>query len=434
MDILTENDSFGQYPQSYYAATTNFLGPFSNLKENISCDVCIVGGGYTGLSSAVALSELGYDVVLLEAHRVGFGASGRNGGQVSSGQRWNQTKLVRHFGYEIAEKLWFVGEAAKKQVADLIKKHKIECEFCEGIIHAELKKKNIADLEKEVKFINSAYGYNKVEVLDQQSIKRFLGTDKYIAGTIDRGAGHLHPLKYAIGLAKAARDGGVRIFEKTRVVDIKAQDPITLVTKEKNMVRAKKLVMACNGYIGDLLPKIYSRVLPINNFIVATEPLDSKMARSLIKGNFAVADSKFVVNYYKISSDKRLIFGGGENYRYRFPNDIKSKVRKSMLEIYPQLSEIKIDYAWGGTLAVTMTRLPDFQRLNANVYSASGYSGQGVALASLAGKIIAESIKGESKKFDLMSSLPTPIFPGGRFMRWPIMVLGMLSFKLRDKF
>ncbi len=433
MDILTENDKLGEYPNSYYAATTDLLPLFNSAERNISCDVCVVGGGYTGLSTALCLSESGYSVTVLEAHRVAFGASGRNGGQVSSGQRWSVCELRKAFGIEKARLLWDIGEAAKQEVEARIRIHDIECDFAPGVLHAELKEKSLSNIKREVQELNDLHKYNQIRFLDRCGVQRFLGTKKYVGGTIDMGAGHLHPLKFGIGLARAAKKNGVKIFELTRVKKIVKGGTIKIETTNKKIVNAKFLVLACNGYMGNLEKAVANRVMPINNFIVATEPLGKQLGERIIKNNVAVADSKFVVNYYRLTPDYRLLFGGGENYRYRFPKNMSQKVRSAMIDVYPQLSNVKIDFSWGGTLAVTRSRLPDFRRLTSNIYSASGYSGQGVAMAIMAGRVLSDVIRGQTERFDLLADLPTPIFPGGTTFRWPLMALAMVWYSIRDK-
>jgi len=285
----------------------------------------------------------------------------------------------------------------------------------------------------EVSQLKSDHAYDEIKYLDQTSIQSILGTDKYVGGSLDMGAGHLHPLKFGIGLARAAQESGVKIFEESRVRKIEKGTIVKIETENKKIIKANFLVLGCNGYIGDLEPEVASYVMPINNFISVTEPLGKQKAESLIKRNLAVADSKFVVNYYRLTPDFRLLFGGGENYSYSFPKNISDKVRAAMIDIYPQLIGTKIDYSWGGTLAVTMNRLPDFRRINSNVFSASGYSGQGVAMATMAGRVISEVIRGQSEKFDILSNLPTVKFPGGTIFRWPLMALAMLWYSTRDR-
>ncbi len=432
MDLLTINDRPGTYPDSYYTATGHFLDRFAPLAGEITCDVCVVGGGYTGLSTALHLAERGYDVVLLEAQRLGFGASGRNGGQVGSGQRVEQDELEAMVGRAHAHELWDIGQESKAIVRELIDRHNIDCAYKPGVMHAELKPRHLHHTYAYVDKLKTEYGYEEIEPLDGPAIRAALGTDAYCGGSMDWGAGHLHPLNFALGLARAARDAGVRMFEETRVTKIDHGDP-ALVHTDKGQVRAKFVALGCNGYLGDMEPAVATRVMPINNFIVATEPLGEDTARSLIRDDVAVADSKFVVNYYRLSEDNRLLFGGGESYGYKFPADLAAKARAPMLEIYPQLKDARIDYAWGGTLGITMNRMPDFRRVTPNILSASGYSGHGVAMATLAGQVMAEAIDGIAGRFDIMAAVPTKRFPGGTMMRLPLLVLAMTWFSLRDK-
>jgi gamma-glutamylputrescine oxidase len=259
-----------------------------------------------------------------------------------------------------------------------------------------------------------------------------LGTDAYHGGTLDTGAAHLHPLNYALGLARAAVGAGVQIFERSRVTGYQPGARVT-VTTDAGKVTAGHLILGCNGYLGALEPRVAARVMPINNFILATEPLGQDRARALIRDDIAVADSKFVINYFRLSADNRMIWGGGETYGYRFPADLIAPPRDAMLKIYPSLRDARIDYAWGGTLAITMKRLPLFQRLHGNVFNASGYSGHGVAMATLAGEIMAETVAGTAERFDLFSKIAAPTFPGGTALRSPLLVLAMIWFRLRDQ-
>jgi gamma-glutamylputrescine oxidase len=392
-------------------------------------DVCVVGGGYTGLSAALHLAEAGFSVALVEAQRVGWGASGRNGGQVGSGQRRDQAWLEARFGSGRARALWDMAEEAKALVTGLVERNGIACDLRPGIIHAAHRPGYVAEYHAEAEALARDYGYGLVEPLDRDGLRAMLGSEAYFGGSIDRGGAHLHPLDYALGLARAASAAGVRIFERSRVTAVEG----TAARTAAGRVRARFLLLACNGYLGGLAPSAAARVMPINNFIVATEPLGEARARGLIANGAAVADSRFVVNYFRLTADHRLLFGGGESYGWRFPADIAGLVRPRMLGVFPGLADVAVTHAWGGTLAITVDRMPAFQRLGPGLFSVAGYSGHGVALATLAGKLMAEAVQGTAERFDLFADLPQRAFPGGAALRWPLLVLAMTWYALRDR-
>lgn len=427
MNLLFANDRAGEYPASHYAATAPLLDPLPALKGAVRADVCIIGAGYTGLSAALHLAERGYSVVVLDAHRVGFGASGRNGGQVSSGQRIEQDAIEKMVGRDDARKLWEIGEAAKHLVQDLIARHQIDCGWKPGILHADWQARDVPHTHAYADKLAQEYGYAQVEKLDRDAVQALVKSPAYQGGALDHGAGHLHPLRYCLGLARAALAAGAQIFEQSLVVDIQ-HGPRAKVQTQSGHVDAAHVILATNGYLGGLVPQVAAKVMPINNFIVATEPLP---AGHVLTRDIAVADSKFVINYFRLSEDGRLLFGGGESYGYRFP-DIAATVRKPMTQVFPQLRDVKITHAWGGTLAITVTRLPHFARIG-RMLSAAGYSGAGVGMATLAGQILAETIAGQSERFDVMARVPLPAFPGGRALRNPLLVLAMTWFSLRDR-
>jgi len=418
--------------QSYYAATANRQSDYPPLTEGFSCDVCVIGGGYSGLSSALHLAERGYDVVLLEANRIGWGASGRNGGQVGSGQRLEQDRLEEMLGREEAHRLWDLAEESKAVVKSRIAGHAIDCDLKPGLLHAAFKPADAAHCAPIADKLNRDYNYPHIRAVPKEEIGQMLGTGIYHGGTLDSDSAHLHPLNYALGLARAAEEAGARLFEGSRVTGYK-DGAVCRIDCNGSQVMARHVVLACNGYLDRLEPRMAGRIMPINNFILATEPLGEDLAKALIRDDVAVADTKFVIDYYRLSADRRLLFGGGENYRRGFPGDIAGFVRKYMLRVYPQLAQTRIDYAWGGTLAITMNRMPDFGRLSANVYYAQGFSGHGVAMATLAGKLIAEAVAGTAENFDVFARIPSRRFPGGTLLRWPGVVLGMLYYALRDR-
>ena len=431
-DLLTANDRPGEYPPSWYAATARLLPPFPSLAGDVEADVCVVGGGYAGLSAALHLAEAGLSVALVEAQRVGWGASGRNGGQVGSGQRREQDWLEAAFGRTRAHALWDMAEEAKALVRGLVARHGIACDLRDGILHAAHKARFVPAYHAEAGKLARDYGYDAIEPLDRAGLAAVLDSPGYHGGAYDRGGAHLHPLDYALGLARAAAAAGARLFERSRVEAVETGTRPEARTGA-GRVRARFLLLACNGYVGGLVPAVAARVMPINNFIVATEPLGAQRACALIRNGAAVADSRFVVNYFRLSCDHRLLFGGGESYGWRFPADIAGLVRPRMEGIFPQLRGVRIDHAWGGTLAITVNRMPAFQRLAPTVLAAGGYSGHGVALATLAGKLMAEAVAGTAGRFDMLAALPQPAFPGGARLRWPLLVLAMSWYGLRDR-
>ena len=433
MNLLYANDRPGQYPASYYAATADVLAPFSALRGEVRADVCVIGGGYTGLSAALHLARAGRAVVLVEAHRVGFGASGRNGGQVGSGQRLEVDDLERMAGRATARRLWDMAEEAKALVRDLAAAGGVT--FHPGIAHACRTGAEVAHSHQMAERLARDYGYDQITPLDRDGFRDLVPSPAYVGGDLDRGAGHLHPLNYALAIARQADAAGVRIHETSPVHAIQhasRADQKTIVQTDRGRVVCDQVILAANGYLGSLNGQVAARFMPINNYIVATEPLGARAAQ-VLRDRIAVADTKFVVNYWRLSDDDRLIFGGGETVSYRFPRDIAAKVRKPLAEVYPELADVKITHAWGGTLAITMNRMPYFARPAPNALSASGFSGHGVAMATLAGKLMAEAVTGQSEGFDTMAALPSRAFPGGGMLRWPMLVAGMAWYSLRDR-
>ncbi|MFK7880086.1 NAD(P)/FAD-dependent oxidoreductase [Roseobacter sp.] len=431
MNLLFANDTLGQYPPSWYAASTPELTPFDCLRGEVKTDVCVIGAGYTGLSAALHLAQAGRRVVVLDAQRVGFGASGRNGGQLGSGQRVEQDSLQRMVGDSQAMALWDLGQDAKALVKSLIQEHKIDCHLKPGIVWAGSSPSDVRHLHDYADLLRTTYDYDDIRSLSASECYEVCPSPDYKGGVLDSGAAHLHPLAFALGLARAAADASVEIYERSYVHSLEHGTPATIRTDAGRVV-ADHVVLACNGYLSSLAPSVSARVMPINNFIIATEPLGER-TKQVLTQDVAVADSRFVVNYFRLSHDGRLLFGGGESYGYRFPKDIAKTVRKPMEIVFPHLRDVKVDYAWGGTLGITMKRFPYLARVAPNILSASGYSGHGVGTATHAGKLMALAIEGQSDGFDTMGSIPTPAFPGGGALRSPLLVLAMTWYALRDR-
>lgn len=420
------------FPDSWYCASANELHPREPLQGDTRCDVCIIGGGFTGVSAALRLAELGYQVVLLEAQRIGWGASGRNGGQAGGDPRHDVDELEDILGADLARKHWDLHYSGLDYLRGLIEQHRIDCDWQAGIIHTGYNRKERDWTCNYVDKLQREYDADFIEFIDSDRIHERVGCAKYSCGLRDGRSGHLHPLNFVRGLARAAEAAGAQIFEASKVQEIVRGQPLRIrcATGE---VSCDKLVLGCNGYLEQLEPRIASKIMPINNYVLATEPLSDERANLLIREREAVADSKFVVNYFRLSADNRMLFGGGETYSHRFPRDLKNFVRPFMLKIFPQLEDVAIDYAWGGTLAVTMNRFASMGRLD-NIYYAQGYSGHGVVLATFAGKMMAEAINGDDSDFDVFCRLPMPGFPGGTLLRKPGLVAGMLFYSMLDRF
>ncbi len=432
MDLLTANDRIGEYPGSFYAGVTEHLAPFPPAEGGITCDVCIVGGGFTGLSSALHLAQRGYKVRLLEAQRVGFGASGRNGGQVGQGQRLEQDELEEMVGPDHARELWRIGMQSVELVRELAASDEINTSFHPGIAHADHRERYVEHSRKYVDHLRKRYGYEHIRFLDRDEMREQVRSDAYFGGTLDTRSGHINPLAFALGLARKAVSAGAVIHERSRVTWLD-QGSKPVVTTETARITADHVILACNGYLGDLQGDVANRVMPINNYIVATEPLGPDGQEELIRDNIAVADSRFVVNYFRFSEDHRLLFGGTESYDWKFPADIGAMVRRPMTQIFPQLADVRIGQAWGGTLGITMNRMPHYASYGGNILSMSGFSGHGVAMGTLSGQIAAEMISGQAERFDIMARVPSPRFPGGVRLRRPLLVLAMLWYSLRDR-
>lgn len=422
------------YEASWYYHTARELRAHPPLAEHANADVCIIGAGYTGLSAAIELAERGFSVVVLEAHRVGAGASGRNGGVLSAGQRKDQDELERWLGNEVAARLWQIALDANALIRERVARFRIDCDLADGELIVAHKARHVPSLWEYTSHLEKHYGYTDQQNLTTEAVRDMLGTNSYFGGYIDRRAGHLHPLNLALGEARAALDLGVRLHEQSRALSYREDSRGLHVRTATGEVSARWLVLACNGYLGDLGRSFERYQMPINNFVVATEPLGERRARQINRDNVAVVDTRFVVNYFHNTPDHRLVFGGGETYSSRFPRDIKGFVRRRMLQVYPDLQDVAVEFGWGGTLAITLRRMPHFGRLSPHVYYAQGYSGHGVAMANMGGKLVAEAIAGQAERFDVFANLKHLPFPGGRLLRWPALVAGMLYYSMLDRF
>ncbi len=416
---------------TWYEATAHPAPARPPLRGDVVADVCVVGAGYAGLSAALHLAETGRSVILLEARTVGGGASGRNGGQIHSGQRQEQETLEKTLGDAHARRLWTLAEDAKALVRSLIARHAIDCDLRDGIIHAAWKPRDAAPLRAYVEHMAAHYGYVQRWV-EKKDVPSLVATGRYHGAVVDPGGGQLHALNYARGLAAAAEAAGTRIHEATPALSCDTGTSGVTLRTPSGTVRAAHAVLACDTWLGTLDPAAGARALAINSFIAVTQPLGPR-SQALIPSNLAVADTKFVVDYYRLTQDGRLLFGGGENYTPRYPADLKAFVSRPIQRVFPQLAGVGLDYAWGGPVGVTLSRLPHFGRTGTRTLFAHGFSGQGVALATLAGQLMAETVAGVSERFDIFAKLRHRTFPGGRLLRTPLMALGMAWYALKDR-
>jgi gamma-glutamylputrescine oxidase len=414
---------------SYYQATATPSPKHPPLQGDIAADVCIVGAGYTGLSAAIELAEAGYKVVVLEAESVGHGASGRNGGQICTGFSSGQEKIEAQLGREDARRCFAMAEEAKELLKDRITRYGIDCNLRWGYLHV-LPKPNRFDGLKAWKAEWDELGYADTQLISKEELDEKLGTRAYHGALREGGAGHFHPLNYCLGLARAATSAGAAIHEFSRAVEVDTGSK-PFVRTERGKVNARFVIIACNAYLGRLVPKLHGKVMPVTSYIIATEPLGQNRAQALIRDGEAVADTNFIVDYFRITSDFRMLFGGRASYTTLEPADLGAYMKPRMTKIFPQLRDVRIDFAWGGFIAITYNRIPDCGRLSPTAYYAHGYSGQGVALAGLYGKLMAEAIRGTAERFDLLARVRHLPFPGGP-VRVPMLASAMLFYRLRD--
>lgn len=419
------------HADSYYAATANPWPLHPPLEGAARFDVCVIGGGLAGISCALNLAEKGFSVALLEGSRIGFAASGRNGGQVISGYACEMDTLRAQAGEEYARAFWDLSVEAVEIIDTRVRRHAIDCDWTRGYCSVAIKPRQLRDLEAWQREADVRYGYGHYQLWDQGRLDSQLNSRRYIGGLFDPLAGHLHPLNYTLGLARAAEAAGVRIFENTPVRTL-VREPSPRALTDAGAIDCDTLVLACNVFGGELAPELAARVMPVGTYVIATEALGEARARGLIANNMAVCDTNFVLDYYRLSADHRMLFGGKVSYSGRPPRDLAGAMRSDMLRVFPQLDDVRVDYAWGGFVDITMNRAPDFGRLGKSVYYLQGFSGHGVNVTGVAGKILAEAIAQESSRFDLFSRLRHRPFPGGALLRTPALVLGMLYYRLKD--
>ena len=423
-----------KHPDSYYFASLNKVQEYQTLTESIATDICIVGGGFSGVASALELAERGHKVVLLEAHKIGWGASGRNGGQLIRGIGHDLEVFRKTIGQDGIDAITKMGVEANQIVVDRVNKYQIACDLTMGYCDLASRPKHLKALEQDAEtLLNSGYPHS-IRLLDKDELNReVIGSDNFIGGMEDMGSGHLHPLNLCVGEAAVAHSLGVQIFENSPVISLDKGDTVTIKTA-KGQVKAQQVILAGNAYLGDLEPKLSGKVLPAGSYIIATEQLSDEVYQQLLPGNHAVCDLKIDLDYFRLSADKRLLFGGMCNYSGRDPKDIKAALYPKMLKVFPELSGITIDYQWGGMIGIGANRLPQIGKLDHNIYFAQAYSGHGVNVTHMAARLLAEAINGESKRIDYFNRVRHMSFPGGKYLRSPLLALGMMYHKMMDAF
>ncbi|MFZ9362065.1 MAG: NAD(P)/FAD-dependent oxidoreductase [Arenimonas sp.] len=418
-----------QHAPSYYAASANTQPERPALQGAVHADVCIVGAGYTGLSSALHLAEAGYSVVVVEAAKVGWGASGRNGGQIVHSYSRDIDVIEKNHGKAVADAMGSMAFEGARIIRERVATYGIQCDLKDGGIYAAKTRKKVEGLH-EHKTLWEKYDGLKMQFVEGAEIQNYVRTDEYEAILIDPTGGHIHPLNLALGEATAFESRGGRIFEQSPVTAI--QRGTTAVVKTgQGEVHAKFVIVACNAYIGTLEPKLSAKAMPCGTQVIATAPLANW--QDVLPQDHCVEDTNYLLDYYRLSADKRLIFGGGVVYGAKDPDDIESHIRPNLERTFPQLKDVKIDYAWTGNFLLTLSRLPQVGRLDGNIYYAQGCSGHGVTYTHMIGRVLSEAIHGQCSRFDVFAKLPHYPFPGGRLFRVPFTALGALWYDMRDR-
>ncbi len=420
-----------EHTRSYYAASRKLKIEYPSLVGEHRCDVAVVGAGFTGVSTALYLAERGYDVALIESNRIGWGASGRNGGQLIDGFT-NVEKFERRSGQQVeADMVRQMGLECRDIVVQRIEQYSIDCDLKLGYIDVAARPKELQDLEESLQIHQKNNYPHEMRLVSQDELRDFIDSDSYIGGLTNEGNGHLHPLDLCIGEAQAANELGATIFEQTRVTRIlHGSKPV--VETESGKIFADKVVLAGNAYLRETEPKLRRTIFPAGSYVIATEPLGDTRANELTPADIAFCEQCIALNYFRLSADKRLLFGGMCNYSGRVPKSITASLRPKMLNIFPQLEDVRIDYEWGGNIAISVNRCPQFGRIKDNTYYVQGYSGHGIAPTHLAGKMLADIICGDSEQFDVFSKVRHIPLPGGKWFASPAIAMGMLYYRLKE--
>lgn len=423
-----------RHAPSYYAASSHVQTDHPALTGERTVDVCVVGGGFSGLNTAIELAERGLSVALLEAHKIGWGASGRNGGQLIRGVGHHVERFRDAVGDEGVRQFKLMGLEAVEIVRQRIDTYQIDCDLTWGYCDLANKPKEFDGFAEDAEELRSLGYRHDLQLIERADMRSVIDSDNYVGGLLDMGSGHLHPLNLALGEARVAQSLGVQLFEHSAVTRLQ-YGPQVKVHTAQGLVRANTLVLGCNAYLNDLDPTLSGKVLAAGSYIIATEPLGEELARQLLPRNAAMCDQRVAVDYFRLSADRRLLFGGACHYSGRDPQDIGAYMQPKMLKVFPQLKDVKIDYQWGGMIGIGANRLPQIGRLKEqpNVFYAQAYAGHGLNATHLAGKLLGEAISAQhSGGFELFAKVPHMTFPGGKHLRSPLLALGMLWHRLKE--
>lgn len=427
--------AYQEHIKTYYFDTRNHDFHLPALNTKISADVCVIGAGFLGLSTALELAEQGKQIVVLEGARIGFGASGRNGGQAINGFEEGIDEYIEQVGPENTHKLWRMSLEAIDIIDERIAKYGIQCDWKKGYVTAALNSRRMDDLIAIEKTVREQFGYSAMQLWEKSQLRQHLGSDIYVGGLYDSQSGHLHPLNYCLGLAKACIDLGVHIFEQSPAIRLEQQGSQVVVHTANGSVNATQVVLATNAYITatenqGIAFKLPRKILPVESFIIATEPLSQPMADSIINNGMSVCDNNILLDYYRLTADNRLLFGSDSSDNV----DMIAKMRRNMLDVFPQLESVKIDYGWGGPIDMTFNANPHFGQVQPNIYFAQGFSGHGIALTGLAGRIITEAILGNPERLAVFKQLHVPSFFGGRWLKKMAVKMGVQYYKFLDRY
>jgi gamma-glutamylputrescine oxidase len=419
---------------SYYEASVQRAAALPALAGSHHADVVVIGGGFAGLCCALDLRKAGYSVVLLEADRVGSGASGRNGGQFIVGVASGQAPFEAQGGHAMSRRVWDMSLEAVALLKERVSEHRIACDLATGYLTVADSPRKVRALQADAEALERDYGFS-TRWLQGADLQTQIQSAHYLGATWEPVSGHLHPLKYVLGLLAAAQAAGVQVFEHSVVTGLQRGATVTAQTAN-GTVRANFAVLAGNCALPEwgpqVAPELRSRIMPVGTYVVGTEPLGEALVASLLPGNSAVCDNNFAVDYFRRSADQRLLFGGGVSYSTATPRHLSATMHRRMCRVFPQLAKTRLEYVWGGFVDITMNRAPDFGRIGDNVYYLQGFSGHGVALTGLAGRLAAQAIAGQAERLDVFARMQHRSFPGGRWLRTPSLVLGMAYHQLKD--